>query len=332
MKCARARNLFSKYLENELDVETCVEFEQHLTECSSCKVEYGRFNVAVMMLDEMPEVDPPAGFHEGVMARIQNARNAAPKPVKWWQIDWQYVFPLRVPARAAALGVAALLFMAVLVQTTPVGTGVMNLLGLQRASTSSIGEDPVTAPSWSLRTPDVAYSMNGTGLSIGVTSKIDESMRVYDLRLQAKGNRAVKFTIEAGDRTYSGSLVRNQDSVISVPVDASKELVVARLKWNHNGENHSRYVFLPRKFDSKAHAKRLNLKFDRMTIYDILRTVSKKYGVVVLASGNLKKYVPFAEVVSGNPAEALYSGVEESGANMKQDVLGPSIYIVEPAK
>jgi hypothetical protein len=120
--------------------------------------------------------------------------------------------------------------------------------------------------------------------------------------------------------------------MIHVPVGAAQGLAVVRVNWNYGGTSHSHYVFLPRRFDPNAHAKQLDMLFENTTTSDILRKISRDYGVVILASGELTKRVPYANVESGSPTEALFHGVEESGANMKQEVLAPSIYVVEPAE
>lgn len=333
MRCAKARDLFSSYLEGEMDVAASLLFEQHLAECPKCKAEYDRFNAAVMMLDEMPEVDPPANFHASVMARVEQARGAAPSPVRWWQIDWQHVFTIRVPARAAAFVAAALVMVGVLVQVTPVGTGVMNLLGLQKASDTLVTEtQTATAPPWQLKSGDAVYDMSGSGLLISVTSRVDASPRTYALRLQARSDEPVAFTVRAGSDKYAGLVVRNQDSTIRVSVPASKELVTAQVKWHYKGESYSQSVYLPQNFNPGAHAKRLSMRFDNMAVGDLLSSIARQYGVVILASGDMEKIVPLAVVQSSSPSEALYCSVENPDVNMKQRVLAPSIYIVEPVK
>lgn len=333
MKCARTRDLFSSYLENEMDTSTCAAFEQHLSECAKCKADYDRFTAAVMMLDEVPEVDPPAYFRQTVMARVRESRTPVAEPARWWrQIDWQYVFTLRVPARAAAVAVAALLMVAVIVQTTPVGTGVMNLLGLQRIFHKSIGVDTDNlAPPWSPFSRNAAYDMSGSGLLISVSSEPAVSGRTYALRLQTKVRWAIKLAVQAGGKNYDGSVAQDQDSIIHVPVVQPNDAVTARVTWVYRGVRHIQYVFLPRKFDPRAYQKRLDLTFECRTVNDVLQTISRNYGVVILASGDLGQKVTYAEVRSGNPTEALFHGVEET-ANMKQEALGPSIYIVEPVK
>src|SRR5665647_1122912 len=124
MKCARAQELFSGYLEKTIQPPMGVAFEQHLAECAHCKAEYNRFHATTVVLDELPEVEPPPDMHAVIMARIERARREAPGKVRWLHFDWQSVFTVRVPARALAMGGAMLLVLAMLVQLTPLHTTV----------------------------------------------------------------------------------------------------------------------------------------------------------------------------------------------------------------
>ena len=326
MKCNKVREMFSGYLENALDDKTLAAFEQHLAECGSCKTAYQHFNAAVVMLDEMPEVEPPAGFHASVMTRVEQLRRTSASPVRWWQIDWQQVFTIRVPARAAAVACAALVLMAMVVRLTPVGTGVMSLFGIQRVTKNSICTDPNTIPAWQLGDDKIG----GGDLRIGVIADVGVRGSVYSLRFETKSNKPLDFEVKAGDESYSGSVVHNQVSVIEVPVVGAA--VTAEVTWRGGGRGHTELAFLPSRFDLKAGAKKLSLQFTHRSVRDMLATISQKYGVVVLASGELSKTVPFAVVESGSPEEALYYGVEMTSANMKRSTLAPSVYIVEPAR
>ena len=59
MKCLNAQELFSSYLENEMDAELRTAFEQHLATCPLCEARYDRFHATVMLLEEMPEIETP---------------------------------------------------------------------------------------------------------------------------------------------------------------------------------------------------------------------------------------------------------------------------------
>ncbi len=191
---------------------------------------------------------------------------------------------------------------------------------------------PETWAAWQLKYGDAVFDMRGSGLMIGVTSQVEESGRIYALRLQSRSAEPVEFVVQTGERQYDGSVVRNQDSIIHVPVGASSDLAVAEVKWTYQGKRHTQYIFLPQKCDPQAHLNRLTMQFDNATYAEVLQRVAKAYGVVILASGDLQKVVPAAYVSKGNPAEVLYHAIEESGADKKQEVLAPSIYVVEPAK
>ncbi len=109
MKCGKAQELFSSYLEKTIQPPMGVVFEQHLEECAECKAAYDRFHATTVVLDELPMVEPPADMRAAVMARIEENRRQAPARVKWLHFDWQSVFTLRVPAKALAMGAATLL-------------------------------------------------------------------------------------------------------------------------------------------------------------------------------------------------------------------------------
>ncbi len=140
MKCNRIQEMFSDYMENAMDARSCVEFEQHLTECACCSMDYDRFTQTVTMLDEMPEVEPPADFHASVMARVERARRTAPRPVRWWEIDWQRVFTIRVPARAVAMGLTLVLLMVLAVRFTGLSTITAGLFTPQKVSARIVGQ------------------------------------------------------------------------------------------------------------------------------------------------------------------------------------------------
>lgn len=330
MKCAKVRDMFSGYMENTLDSSSCVALEQHLAECPVCKADYDRFNAAIMMLEEMPEVDPPVGFHAKVMAGVERARRTTPQSVKWWRIDWQHVFTIRVPARAAAMGFAVLLMMAMVFQLTPVGTAVANFIGIQKAVEKTTGVEQDTVPPWQPWGEQDKHSMSKLGLSISVTVDSTGGQNVYALRIETDSSSPVKFAVDANGREFSGDVVADRGSVVRVP--AAREMSIATVTWSYAAAEHAEQVFLPSEFNRRASSRRLSLTFENQSVRDILQTISERYGVVVLASGDLDRVVPYAAVESGNPDEALFHSVEDTGAGMKRQVLATSVYIVEPAR
>lgn len=329
MRCAKARNWFSSYLENELDLSARMKFEEHLAGCSDCKLAYERFNAAVVTLAEVPEVDPPADFHERVMARVRQARCVTPMPVKWWQIDWQHVFTIRVPARSAALALAVILVFAVGTRFTPLGTVVWNGLTtvFQRIAPMQT-ELPDTAPPIDSL---VAYDDKSPGLSVGVKRSAESGAASYDLLLKTQSVTPVEYSVVADGTDFRGNVSRNRKTSIDVPADESKDVQVVQVTWKYDGRRYAKRVFLPRDLDVNAYLKKHTVDFTNKTVFGILRTVARDYGVVLIASGNLNQAVPSGGVVSGTPQEALYHGLAESSAQMNVEPLGGAsfpIYVV----
>lgn len=319
--------MFSSYLEGTMDSPLRVAFEQHLADCPSCKASYDRYHAAVLMLEEWSDVDPPAALHESIMAGVERARVATPKPVKWWRIDWQHVFTIRVPARAAALGVAALLLVTAGVQLTPLGPMVGDLVGIRQRSAST----PVTygnggyANPW--RPAGAGQKAGDTGLSVSVAAVRGGA---YDIRLSAMSDKPVAFSIDTGSKTHGGVVARNQDTVIHVAVPPANGSTAVNLNWRYANTTYEELVLLPAKFDVQSARKTLSFDMQGASVREILRKVSEVYGVVVIASGDLEQRVAYAGVHEGNPKDALYQCLEPVG--MKSNAATDSIYVVEPLR
>ncbi|MHB9037483.1 MAG: anti-sigma factor [Armatimonadota bacterium] len=334
MKCTRAQDMFSAYMENAMEPPLRVALEQHIAECPQCKADYEKFNAAVMMLEELPELETPSGFHAAVMARVERERVVAPRSVKWWNLDWQRVFTIRVPARAAAMGFAILLLMVMMIQLTPATTVVADWFGIPRAVKNSVGDDPADAPKLTDTTPD--YDMARAGLSISVEPG---ASGVYRLHVAAKQNKPVNFSIymlpddassSAGvDGAYQTGYVRQGErSTTRISIASSVDSQVLDVTWSYGGRNYSRFVFLPSQFDAAASGKSLQLSINDMSMYDALKTISRSYGVVILATGDLGRKINYAGVDSGTPEDALYRSTMQ--AKMRWQAVDSSIYTVEP--
>lgn len=326
MRCTRAQSLFSSYLENSIDNPLRIAFEEHLAACPRCKAAYDRFHAAVLMLEEMPEVEPPPDLHANVMMRVQRARQAAPKPVRWWQIDWQHVFTIRVPARAAAIGVAVLLLVVTAFQLTPLNTTVANIFGIRQSSSNdnSVGIGGELVNPWR---PWDSQAEKDSGLSISVRHV---SGNAYDLRLSADWEEPVSFTVDAGNRSYNGVVAKNQDAEIRLSPSRNTGLMIAKVLWHRENMPQVEYVFLPARFNEYSSRERLTITLQNTTIREVLSRVSEAYGIVLLVSGDLNKTVAYATAEDANPSEALYDCLGSVG--MSSRALANSIYVVEPVR
>ncbi|MEN6357835.1 MAG: zf-HC2 domain-containing protein [Armatimonadota bacterium] len=333
MKCIKAQDLFSAYMENTIDPPLRVVFEQHLAQCPECKTDYEKFHASVMMLEELPELDVPQGFHAAVMARVEHERTHVPSPVRWWRLDWQKVFTIRVPVRAAAMGFAALLLMVMVFRLTPATTVVADWLGVPRVVNHTVGSGS-EGPKVSQAKPD--NDVDHSGISISVEP---DNYGTYELSLIAKQKRPVYFCIytmpdivsadsDAVKTWQTGYVRQDESSTTRIDVDKSVGTRVLKVAWSYNRRDYNKYVFLPSQFDPNASAKSLQLSIDKMSIYDALKLISNSYGVVIMATGDLHKKISYAGVNAGAPEDALYRSVIQ--AKMTWQAVDSSIYMVEP--
>lgn len=127
MQCQNAQELFSDYIEGKLDRALNVSLENHLSDCGECHNEVEQLRLLWGSLDELPQEEPPAFFHENIMSRISQeqakAEEASARRRAVW--DWGALFRPRV----LAYGAAALLFFLAFVE----------VVQTQRASLGPVG-------------------------------------------------------------------------------------------------------------------------------------------------------------------------------------------------
>src|SRR5438093_13407494 len=90
MKCDKAQEFFSDFIENTLDQPMTVGLETHLSGCEACSADVADLRSMWTVLDKVPQVEPPADFVWRTTTRLQNellnrreAERARPLP--WWK-------------------------------------------------------------------------------------------------------------------------------------------------------------------------------------------------------------------------------------------------------
>lgn len=340
MKCTKAQELFSSYLENTIQPPMGVALEQHLAECDRCKAEYGRFHATTVVLDELPEVEPPADLHAMIMARIEETRRTAPSRVKWWHFDWQSAFTVRVPAKAIAGVAAALVAFVGLAQFGPLHTMTASLLGGQKAVSQPADDSAVPGPLPIGFKSDsgTKYVPVGAGLSVGV--RVDSksaSSTVYMMRFATSSQNPVRVQVsmmpssggaEVLKPLYKGSVSRDQEAVVPIVVTASGRGAIADVAvvtWTNAGKTSEEYVFLPSSFDSvgRRAAGTTAVAASAEGAFDVLDTISANQGAVILAPGTLSDSGARVSVSAGTVSDAI------AQAGLTSKMVGASIYIVK---
>ncbi|MCX8053079.1 MAG: zf-HC2 domain-containing protein [Armatimonadetes bacterium] len=322
MKCGKVRDLFSSFAENAMDGKLSARVEEHLAQCELCRRAYDRFRTTLAMLDSIPEVDPPAGFHESVMAEVERIKRTTPAPVKWWRVDWQHVFTIRVPARAVAAAAVVVFLFAVAFQFSPVRTAVANWFTFQKPTNAPIQYIDEYAPPaplpWNPRTSKQELLINIDSQKPGQ----------YLLRLGTNNSSPLNFELKVGRTKYDGSVQKGQSSTIEIPAPPAGSVVVARILWRMGEQDRLQWIFLPSKL--KARGKSENAILKDFAVYDMLRLISRQHGVAIIASGDLSKKIPYTRTDHASPDEAFYESLSKVG--MRAEGVAESVYEVRPTR
>jgi|GEM_PF-2195938 len=136
MKCERARELFSDYLEGNIEDALTISLRGHLDECPDCRDEFEGFKQTWGLLGSLPEVDPPVNLRHDLVMRLVRAQHEEQMRSRQTTFGsaWAQMFTRLVPARAIAIACAGAALAAMFI----------NLPNLVRETGSSINA-PETA-------------------------------------------------------------------------------------------------------------------------------------------------------------------------------------------
>lgn len=103
MSCSRMEKQILPYVDGRLKASELRDVEKHLAECAACRLRVNEFRAVSGLIDELPQIEPSAGFDLRVRALV------AAEPVKksWW--TW-YVPSPRVAFAASLLLAAGIWF------------------------------------------------------------------------------------------------------------------------------------------------------------------------------------------------------------------------------
>lgn len=75
MDCSDVRDLFSDYIENQLNEEDLIIFEKHMEQCSKCRDEFYKFEKMIIRLKSIKDIDPPKDLSSKIMNKIISEEN-----------------------------------------------------------------------------------------------------------------------------------------------------------------------------------------------------------------------------------------------------------------
>jgi hypothetical protein len=235
MKCDRAQEFFSDYLERTLDRPMAAALETHLRECTACREDLEFLGDTVRSLSLMPEVEPPVNGDQEVIwtlrrlheQRVQAERNR-PSFLAWLQGLG--------PARTAfAAGLATLVIAGSYIGVKQSGQKAATVpvpLGPTRTASASdlrlrviygeaadAGQAVTFRLTPSTRIPDLTVSLNGDGLPSSFVAPAMgpiEAGKDVDLPLTvavSEGSNAQVFRVKAA----SVALKMEREFVVAVP-------------------------------------------------------------------------------------------------------------------
>ncbi|HET9917147.1 MAG TPA: zf-HC2 domain-containing protein, partial [Candidatus Binatia bacterium] len=103
MNCEEVSKHLTEYLDKTLDTAMTTRVATHVISCALCRAESTELADCVRQVASLPEIDPPLGFAQRVMAHV---RDIEPTPSLWQRL--MLSLASRAPVRATALAVVAI--------------------------------------------------------------------------------------------------------------------------------------------------------------------------------------------------------------------------------
>jgi putative zinc finger protein len=309
MKCDKAQEFFSDYIENALDQPMVVALETHLNGCEACSADVSSLRDMWTVLDKVPQVEPPADFVWRTTTRLQNellnrreAERARPLP--WWK--------RLTPVQAFSyVGIAALLLIGVVV---PVG----NKLNY---GTWGIGwpfgphQVVQTAPAPNVTAPEFTAQVPGlNGAAATVTIQATSEMPYASVAMGYLTPSGTDLVTQLRPYTKPQTMEAGQSISVPVQVSGPQSDHAAKINLNTNGIAFSKVLILPG-------APVVNDKLQDADAYFVLQQIAARTGQPMLVDGGLTPRVTL-DLQSITPDQALQSLMTQVGAQSAKETTG----------
>ena len=318
MNCERARELFSEYLEEGVDVALAAVVRGHLNQCADCAREFELFRQTWSVLDRLPEIEVPRSFRHDVVMRAareqhERARIARRKALSWEAFANRFA-PMRGLALAAAAAALAIILLRIPESTYVHFTGMFNpkveigktVKMPSDAGTSALRTDSPRKEEWLARKigrNSVWITMtprdNGNGsivyrvmLTINKFAFLpgESSNRIGAQVHLLSANQFDFGTLNGATAVWTGSILDNSPVLVPVIVDQTQGrdgTVNLLVTWTFRDRSFGHVVMIPTRKSGQMFgypSNRSDLSPAETSVYSTLQSVAQTYGVPVVAN------------------------------------------------
>lgn len=344
MKCERARELFSEYVEGSIDYALTATVRSHIDQCDDCRSDLTAFRRTWDVIGTLPEVEPPSSFrHDVVMraARMQHEQRKSARPA-FLGVIWDLLFRRLLPARAVAVAVAGAVLAVIILNIGPRVVPVMdgNGVGVARIpqlNTPAEGTQAYAKTAWKSRNilsnalwVSLEFTDFGDGNSycqLGLTINNDALVRGTTNRIPAQVYILPpnKFGVEADGPqkpVWSGNVLGESPVHVAVPSISSSSgkpmPVTLLITYQFRKMNFAKIVFIPTDNTCSASTDAIALYNGGATltgrgVYDNLQTVSQSRGLAIIANGSLHRGAGVVDLRSTSNEDMMRNLLEPMG-------------------
>lgn len=319
MKCEKAQELFSDYLEGNLERPMAFTLEHHLSECHDCELGYTQFKMAWTMLDELPEIEVPVGFRASVMERIEAQETA--KKEKAWSIDLSRIFGTGVRLRPVAAGAAVALF-AVMLALHPLQPS----KDVKKVDTAGLTGITISDPDYIGRNGNFTISSENrySAAKSGLTVQVKPLADGYNLHFIPEHGASINVKAYAFDSMpsafdssslSSGIMIMDQKLSFDRNSDLQTNAGIILLNWQYDSTWRSEVLIMPRRLsESKV---TMPFSVSNEDTYEALQKIANDYGVIIFADTGLQGTVKSVDMPSANVDGALDATTQDLGINWR---------------
>lgn len=99
MNCNALENLWIDYFDHTLDDAVRREVEEHLRQCKKCTALVAEMRADLLLVDALPEVEPPTRLIHNILAGTSGIQDAPP----WYESPFDFIRPQQLPKFAMGM-------------------------------------------------------------------------------------------------------------------------------------------------------------------------------------------------------------------------------------